>query len=142
LEPGLSGGQATPELRAAADEIEKRFETLFRSVAHFVEQGEPGRATAAASALAVAAAGRPEWTERAAGAAAGLKSTDQTREAALEKDLVKILGPFEKRGPKEGDDAPLRAFADKAEGTKVGARARRLADAAAFAVKDLKTPSK
>jgi hypothetical protein len=142
LEPGSAGGHATAELRAAADEIEARFEALLRSLAHFVEQGEPRRAAAAASALAVAASGLPAWVERAAEAAARLESTEQTREAALEKKLIAILEPFERRGPKEGEDAPLRAFADKAEGTKVGARARRLANAVAYAVKELKAPSK
>jgi len=125
---GLEGD----ERARLARELESRFTTLERSVAFHLGQGEPGRAAAAAEALAAAATSVPDWVARASAAGAALATPESKREAELEQGLQVLLKPTLKSKPKKGLDEKLRAFATgDASGAKVGERAARLADAVA-----------
>jgi hypothetical protein len=130
LEPALAGS-ASPEVTTLAGEIEKRFEALVRAVSVHAEQGEPARVALAMSRLELAAVGKPAWSERVTRETVDLGTTG-LREGELELELDQLLKPTLKDKPKKGLDEKLRAFATgKAAGTKVGARAARLADAVA-----------
>jgi hypothetical protein len=127
LEPAL-GGSASPELTTLAAEIEKRFDTLVRSVNHFAEQGEATRMAGALAALRAATDVIPAWEARMSG-----MNVDQAAAllvSELDGELDDLLKPTLKAKPKKGLAEKLRAFAGgKASGTKVGARALSLAEA-------------
>ncbi len=135
LEPVLSAN-ASAELTTLAVELEQRFEALERFLEHYRDQGEPGHAERALLSLALAAAGNRTWHDRAnLSAADTLFTTQLMGEAEVEKKLDALLKPTLKSKPKKGLDKKLRDFAeDEASGTKVGARAARLAAAVARAL--------
>jgi len=133
----MLGDAPEGEQGEAAREIEGRFEAVRRSVSHHLEQGEPSRSQEAAQELVRAATGRPEWEKEAAEVAAALESEEFQVEKARETELEKLLEPLQKKSPKKGLDAKLRDLATRAAGTKVGARASRLADAVAYALNEL-----
>ena len=130
LAPALGAG-ASPELTTLASEIEGRFEALVRSVDHFAEQGEPTRMAGALAEVRAATDVNPAWALPASKmdvdkGAAGLV----TLMIGLDSELDALLKPTLKAKPKKGLAEKLRAFAGgKASGTKIGARAARLADA-------------
>jgi hypothetical protein len=132
LEPAASAGAAGAELATLAGDLEARFESLVRSVAYHLEQGEPRRAAQAMAALELAAQGREAWVARSKEVAATLATPEVAREGELEERLDVLLKSTLKSKPKKGLDERLRAFAaGDATGTKVGARAARLAQAVA-----------
>ena len=136
LENALAQG-GNEELTALAAEIDRHFEALARSVQYHLDQGEPRLALRATGDMAVAAAGYPTWLTRT-NEAIGLAARESIREAELETRLDTLLKPTLKSKPKKGLDEKLRAFATgEANGTKVGARAARLADAVTQALGEL-----
>jgi hypothetical protein len=137
LEPAL-GASASPELTALAAELDGRFDTLVRSVAYLAEQGEPARMARALSEAKAAMDTHLAWSARAAGALDVDRTADSLVAIELELDLDALLKPTLKGKPKKGLDEKLHAFATgKAAGTKVGARAARLADAVAKSMGEL-----
>lgn len=137
LEPAL-GASASQELTTLAAEIQQRFDALVRAVNHFAEQGEATRMARALSDVKTAMDARPAWAVRAGAVVDMDRAADVLVAGELELDLDALLRPTLKNKPKKGLDEKLRAFAaGKAAGTKVGARAARLAEAVARAMGEL-----
>jgi hypothetical protein len=136
LEPSL-GGSASRELTMLAAEIEKRFESLARAVNHHAEQGEPFRMAAALSELRSATNAKPAWEARLS----EIVDVGAATEGLLDElhfKLDALLKPTLQSKPKKGLAEKLRAFAaGEAAGTRIGARAARLADAVERAQKEL-----
>ncbi len=129
IEAALEENPDDADLLAVKKEIETRFKTRHRAVGYLMEQGEYARAWNEAELLQKSVEDDAEWAPMASELIAGFEAEDAQRELALEKKLDSLTKSLRKKGPKGGEEEKLRAFAQEASGTKVGARAERVAAA-------------
>ena len=92
-----------------------------------LDDGQWLRAKEQLDELTQAAEGDEEWTAAAAGLAARFTADEGKQELELAGKLQRLLKPLAKKGPDKNVPKKLREFAEKANGTSVGARAGRLA---------------
>jgi hypothetical protein len=118
---------ASAELTALAGEIERRFDALVRSVPYHADQGEPKAVALAVERLMVAKEGRP------ASARDGVPEGSRARGGARPAPEADAQEQAEAGARREA----ARFRRGQGRGTKVGARAARLADAVAQALGEL-----
>ena len=131
----LAAEPDSAELLQVRDEIDARFASWERTVLVLTEEGRLVQALDEAQRLAKAVAGNPDWEGRAAILVQGFDAPEVASALELDRKLLALLKPLDKRGPGEADVAKLRKFAESAGETAVGKRAQRLADIAALAAK-------
>ncbi len=127
----LSAEPQQPELLAVQAEVETSHRCWVSSVSFLEERGEHLRALDRARALAEAVAGNVEWEGQAAGLLASFQTPEAERELELDRKLAGLLKPLQKKKPAKGDVDKLAGFAKSAGETRVGHRARHIAEIAA-----------
>ena len=137
LQEAVQTDPGQPELSAATQELEARFDSWKSSVAYLREQGELRRARDSAAALAASTEGHATWGPEAQELAASFETAELQAQLKLEQKLDKLLKPLRKKDPKKGLGKKLRKFADAAGDSPLATRARTLADAADYAVEEL-----
>jgi len=115
------------ELATAAAEVERAYASRLRAVDFHLEAGDARRALETAQALAKAVRGDAAWEQEVAALLERFESDEVERELKLAKQLDKLERGVHARGPRPGQAEDLRRFAESAPGTRVAARAVRLA---------------
>ena len=123
------------ELLQVRDEIDARVASWERAVQALTDEGRLVRALDEAHGLAAAVAGNPDWEARAASLLQAFETPEAASGLELDRKLLALLKPLDKRGPSAADVTKLRKLAESAGDTAVGKRAQRMADIAALASK-------
>jgi hypothetical protein len=125
----LQSGDAGPE----ASEVEKEIETWVRTrkkmISFLQEDGQWQRANEEAQTLAKGVKGGGEWEESSKRIIEQFEAAEARRELELDKRFAPAVKRLEELKLKVGDAKAFRASIKPAEGTKVGARLSRIADA-------------
>jgi len=116
------------EIEAARQELSTLIDSRMRSITYLTDHGEWLRAKEAAGALAKCVAGIEVYEQQVEGLMARFETQDGKRELDFDKKLETLWSALGKRGMKEGSGRSLERLAKNAEGTKVGARAKELAE--------------
>ncbi len=127
----LSSEPQDPELLAVQAEVESSHHCWVSSVSFLKERGEFLRALDQARALAEAVAGNSEWESEAAGLLASFQTPEAEAELDLDRKLAGLLKALHRRKPAKGEVDKLSGFARSAGETRVGRRARHMAEIAA-----------
>jgi hypothetical protein len=121
--PPKDGDAAVAAAKAALDEFKKGIDARFARVDALVAEGLFDRALDELGAIAKAAKGDAELTQRHADALARVNGDD----LKAERDAAAALSKLEKKlyanGPEDSSCKQLEAFAEKYSGTKAGDRA-------------------
>ena len=111
-----------------ANEIDAEFARRKAAIAWLIDDGQWLHAQGQAESLAKSVAGVEKWGQEVAGILEGFETEAAERELKLDAKLQRLLKSFAKKAPKKGADRGLRKLAEGSQGTKVGARAKRLAE--------------
>lgn len=109
-------------------EVEAEFARRRAAVEWLAEDGQWLRAKAEAEALAAATQDVPEWAAAVEALLGRFRSDDAKAELDADTKLRALAKAFETRAPDEASARRVLDLAKKVEGTKVGARAQRLAE--------------
>lgn len=130
----LAAARAKATTDALRQEVTRVYARRLATIRWFLEDGQWLRAKRDADLLAKGVKGVGEWEAQVADLQSRFASEAGKRELALDARLHKLLKPFAKKAPRKGADKALRRLAEQNDGTKVGARAGRLAERVALAV--------
>ena len=125
--PAKDGDAAVAAAKAALESFNKAIDGRFAVVDLAVENGLFERALSELEAIAKAAKGSADLTQRHADALAKLNGPDLKAERDASAELAKLEKKLYGSGPDSGVAKALTALAEKHAGTKAAARAENLA---------------